>query len=125
MKRRYIPRVAVAAFTLCALALTPLYTSAQKGASKVTIRNQSNWDIHHLFMSPVDKDTWGPDQLGEEVISKGESFMLHSIPCDSYDVKIVDDDGDECIVEDVDLCRDNATWTITNKDLLECEGFGD
>src|SRR5215213_7417316 len=90
----------------------------------VTIRNKSDWEIHHLFLSPADTDTWGPDQLGEAVISTGGSFMLNSIPCDSYDVRLVDEDGDECIVEAVDICRSSEGWVITNDDLLECERFG-
>jgi hypothetical protein len=39
-------------------------------------------------------------------------------------VKLVDEDGDECVVEEVDICGTNDTWEIKNKDLLACQGFG-
>jgi hypothetical protein len=93
---------------------------AQKRAS-VKITNRSDWEIHHLFLSVTSEDAWGPDQLGEEVIGTGDSFTLTNIPCDSYDVKLVDEDGDECVVEDVDICGSDEGWKITNDDLLACE----
>jgi hypothetical protein len=93
---------------------------AQKRAS-VTVTNTSDWELHHFFLSSVEDDAWGPDQLGEEVIGTGESFTLKNIPCDSYDVKLVDEDGDECVVENVDICGSDEGWKITNKILLACE----
>lgn len=92
-------------------------------SSTVTIVNRADWDIYELYLSPVGDDEWGPDQLGEDVIGKGDSFELHSIPCDDYDVMIVDEDGDECIIEEVDLCMDDEEWVIKNKDLLACQGY--
>lgn len=108
----------VAALLLCALA-APAF--ARKATVKVI--NQSKWEIHHLFLSSSADDEWGPDQLGEEVLAKGDQLTLTSIPCDEYDIKVVDEDGDECIIEQVDLCRDDSYWKITDKDLLECEGY--
>jgi hypothetical protein len=55
------------------------------------------------------------------VIDPGETFTLHGIPCDAWDVKLVDEDGDECIVPDVDLCKSKEVWEITSKDLLKCQ----
>jgi len=69
----------------------------------------------------VDEDDWGPDQLGDEVIASGESFHLNAIPCDAYDVRIVDEDGDECVVGGVALCADKDAWVINDDDLLSCQ----
>ncbi|HEX6088369.1 MAG TPA: hypothetical protein VF266_27810 [Thermoanaerobaculia bacterium] len=107
-----------AALLLCALAL-PAF--AKKATVKVI--NQSKWEIHHLFISPASEEDWGPDQLEDEILTKGDALTITQIPCDSYDIKVVDEDGDECIIEAVDLCRDNSFWKITDKDLLECEGY--
>lgn len=63
------------------------------------------------------------DQLGDHVIKNGGSLTLTGIPCDEYDVKLVDEDGDECIVEAVDVCGEDDEWLITDDDLLECEGY--
>jgi len=91
--------------------------------SDVTIHNDSEWSIHHFFLSSSTEGEWGPDQLGDEVIKNGGSFTLTGIPCDEYDVRLVDEDGDECVVEAVDVCGEDDSWLITDEDLLDCEGY--
>ncbi len=104
-----------------ALALALLATAALAGT--VTIINNSKFDIHHMFLSPVDTDEWGPDQLGENVLeANGGRFQLRDVPCDTYDLMLVDEDGDECVVPEVDVCEAQK-WEISNDDLLDCEGF--
>lgn len=93
--------------------------------SNVTVHNKSEFSIHHFFLSSSENEHWGPDQLGDDTINNGGKFTLTSIPCDEYDVKLVDEDGDECVVGAVDICGDNDDWVITDDDLLECEGYGD
>lgn len=90
--------------------------------STVTITNKSSWQIDQLYMSPADSDEWGPDQLGDKVIKPGDSFALTDIPCNRWDLKVVDEDGDECELRKVDLCAHEAKWDITNDELLTCEG---
>lgn len=112
--------VAALAGAACAVALLiPVAALAQK--SSVVIKNKSDWEIHQFFLSPVETDKWGPDQLGEDVISTGDTFTLNGVPCDSYDVMLVDEDGDECIVPEVDICGDSQGWVISNDDLLDCQ----
>lgn len=89
--------------------------------SKVTVVNESDWRLDQFFMSPADQDDWGADQLGDAVIATGQRFTLSDVPCDTWDLKVVDEDGDECVVEAVDLCRDNAVWKLTSKALLACQ----
>lgn len=91
--------------------------------SDVTVHNDSDFAILHFFLSSSADDEWGPDQLGDHVIKNGGSFTLTGIPCDEYDVKLVDEDGDECIVEAVDVCGEDDEWLITDEDLLDCEGY--
>ena len=100
--------------------LVPAAYAAKKHAS-VTIVNESEWRLDHLYLSSVDTNEWGADQLGKDVIGKNESFKITDIPCDAYDVKLIDEDGDECVVEDVDLCGSKETWRVTSKDLLACQ----
>jgi hypothetical protein len=100
-------------------------TVAAKGSkldARVTVVNQSLWAIHELYLSSTDEDSWGPDQLGPTtIIGTGERYTINRIPCDTYDVKLVDEDGDECVVGGVALCAGNDTWVITNEDLLACQ----
>jgi hypothetical protein len=117
------PFAALAGAVCAAALLIPVAAQAQK--SNVTIKNKSDWEIHQFFLSSVDTDKWGPDQLGDQVIGTGGTFTLKGVPCDSYDVKLVDEDGDECVVSEVDICGDHQGWIISNDDLLDCEGQGD
>ncbi len=90
-------------------------------SSSLTIYNQSRWDIYNLFLSPSTSRSWGPDQLDDEILGSGQYFELHGIDCNTYDVRMVDEDGDECIVEQIDLCAEEAGWHITDRILLSCQ----
>lgn len=96
--------------------------AADRSNSEVEIINDSDWAIHQLYLSPVSEEDWGVDQLGEHVIeANGGSFTLNRIPCNDYDVRLVDEDGDVCVVGEVPLCGDSDSWTISNDDLLACQ----
>lgn len=101
-------------------ALAPRVEAEAKKAA-VTVVNQSDWTIVELYLSPTDETSWGPDQLAQHTIGPGESFKLSGIPCSTWDVRLVDEDEDECVVESVDICANKETWTITSKDLLRCQ----
>lgn len=127
MKKLLVPRVAIVAailLAMTALAL-PLPSRAAAQRAEFMINNKSEWSIHHLYLSPEDKETWGPDQLGDQVIDSGESFTLKNIPCGKYDIKVVDEDGDACVIEGIAMCKDHTHWDLTNKELAKCQGWGE
>ena len=115
-KRQFLCGLVVA--LLCLSAIQPML--AAKPIS-VTIENLSDWEIHEFYLSSVEDEEWGPDQLGQHIIHPGGSFKLTDIPCDTYDVLLVDEDGDECVVTEVDLCGQKEKWAITNEILLGCQ----
>jgi hypothetical protein len=104
---------------LASVAITA--TAADKKKASVKVVNKSDWTIVELYLSPVNDTKWGPDQLGEETIKPGDTYTLTDVPCDNWDVRLVDEDKDVCIVEDVDICAASETWTNTSKDLLKCQ----
>lgn len=112
----------VALFSFAIVLLLPVQADAADLAT-VKILNKSKWDIHHFYLSPADSDDWGPDQLGDDVLESGSSFTLTDIECDLWDIKVVDEDGDECEIRGVALCDEDAVWRITDDELLECEGW--
>lgn len=91
--------------------------------SSVTFRNRSNYAIYHIQMSPVSQRTWGEDHLGTHVLQAGQDFTLSGVPCNSYDLRLVDEDGDECILNNINICGEDAGWTIDNNDLLTCQAW--
>ena len=128
MKKNLSSRIAILSAVALALAMLALPLRAHTGPQKKAefmIVNRSDWDIHELYLSPTHKNTWGPDQLGDNIIRHGGgSFTLHNIPCGHYDIKVVDEDGDACVIEDVIMCKDHTHWNVTNKALARCEGWG-
>ena len=66
----------------------------------------------------------GPDQLGEHILPSGGQHTLVGTPCGRYDVRLVDEDGDVCVLENEFLCGDEQA-VIGHADLLACEGYDD
>lgn len=115
---RFIIIAAVAVTAVVASAAPPWW----KGS--LTVENASDYAIHHLYLTPAHKVSWGKDWLGKDVLLPHEEVTITGLNCDEYDLKLVDDEGDTCIVEDVDLCQQDAHWEVTNKELASCSGFG-
>ena len=107
------------------LGLAATASFAAPGDMSVIIKNKSEWIFTELYLSSVDDSEWGPDQLGRDVINPGESFTLQGVSCDAYDVRLVDEDDDVCILNNVVLCKDDAEWVVTNKELLSCQSDTD
>lgn len=108
---------------LATLTLTPaIATEAPVARASIEIVNRTRWAIYELYLSPSDAIEWGDDQLDGETIEPGDHFTLTDVPCESWDVRLVDEEGDECIVIEVELCADDYKWVIENNALLACQG---
>lgn len=116
-------------FAMASLAMTAPLLAVEKlpldrsspPQSQVTFRNDSAWDISELYFSRTAANDWGKEQLGKHVVRPGDSFTLSQIPCGNYDVKLVDEDGDQCDISAVSLCAESHTWAIKDKDLMKCQ----
>jgi len=60
-----------------------------------TFTNTGKEEICELYLSPVELEKWGPDQLEKATIPAGERFVLKNIPAGDYDVKAIGCDGGE------------------------------
>lgn len=89
--------------------------------STLTIENESSYAFAEIYLSPEDAGTWGADLLGADILAPGEVLQLSNISCDVYDIRIVDDEGDECVLASVDLCLDDAVWSIDDAELAACQ----
>src|SRR5438105_9407905 len=88
----------VALFTLAAL------SSARMPSTSVNIVNNSNKEIRNVYLSHVNADDWGANQLGNSTISPGQSFTLGNVACDQQQVKVVGEDQDGCFLSTVVNC---------------------
>jgi hypothetical protein len=103
----------------CALIAVPLLSSARSLASGITVTNNSNHEIRHVYLSPVDNDDWGADQLNG-VIRNGENFTISNVACVAGSIKVVAEDANGCFLYHVVDCTGDAQWTITNSDTPDC-----
>jgi hypothetical protein len=118
---RTLRRLIIFCATVGALAIVPLLTRAQPSTS-VNIVNNSSRGISHVYLAHVGSDDWTGNQLGDSVISPGQSFTLSNVACDQQQVKIISEDQDGCFSSTVVNCGDSATWTITNDTARDCGG---
>lgn len=88
------------------------------------VSNESDFVIEEIYLTTVDSSTWGPNQLGSDVLFPDESFTL-SVECDFYDALLVDEDGVECELHDLDLCLNDSVWVITNNTCGVFSSFAD
>lgn len=110
-----------AAMLALALASSAGAALAAKGDSKVIFVNQSSWSINELYFAPTRDADWGEDHLGQHTLDRGDRLTLTGVACGTWDVRVVDEDGDECIIENVALCGDTDQWVIRDDDLLACQ----
>jgi hypothetical protein len=88
----------------------------------VTVENRSGYPIDELYMSGVTDINWQNDLLGSDILWSGYHTTLRAA-LGHYDVKLVDSDGDNCVVNDV-VIRGDRTLTITSDMLMRCESNG-
>jgi hypothetical protein len=100
--------------------LTPLSATT---APPLTIKvvNNSSREIRRVYLSPVDNDNWGPDQLNDSSISPGATRTL-DVSWDQSTVKLVAEDQDGCFMYTTVEATGNPVWTITNDTTRNCGG---
>lgn len=86
------------------------------GPVNLTIKNElALWSIHHVYVSPSGSNQWGNDLLDRGSLPPGRSTTLE-LPKGTYNIKVVDEDGDEYLKREIKLDR-NYTWTVKITDL--------
>jgi len=99
-------------------ALTPLSATTTSSLT-ITVVNNSSREIRRLYLSPVDNDNWGPDQLDESSISPGATRTLN-VSWDQSTVKLVAEDQDGCFMYMTVQASGNPVWTITSDTTRNC-----
>ncbi|MBV8154273.1 MAG: hypothetical protein JO029_09085 [Candidatus Eremiobacteraeota bacterium] len=72
---------------------------------KFTVKNNGGHQIDRVYLSPISSRKWGPDQMGDDVISPGQSQTWDVETDCEIDVKIVYHDGTVKEKDDVDTCK--------------------
>ena len=118
--KRSLYRLAILSLSLFALAV--LSSARTPTTTSVNIVNNSNREVRNVYLSHVNADDWGGNQLSNgQVIAPGQSYNLSNVACDQQQVKVIAEDQDGCFLSTVANCGGSATWTITNDTARDCD----
>jgi len=88
----------------------------------IAVTNNSSREMHHLYLSPVDRDAWGPDLLSEGTILKpDQTFTISEASCAGNEIKVIAEDKQGCFVYGIVGCANASTgWAITDTTPPDC-----
>jgi hypothetical protein len=99
--------------TSLALAATVSGCVISNEDSSLLVSNRSDFEIHEMYVTPIDSPSWGENLLGGSVLYPNESMYV-GLECGTYDAMLIDETGAVCEVMNVDLCFEDADWIIRN-----------
>ena len=118
LAKRTLCRLVILCVGVCSLAALSI---ARTQSTSVNIVNNSSREIRNVYLSHVNVDDWGGDQLSEgATIAPGQSFNLSNVACDQEQVKVIAEDLDGCFLSTVVNRGDSSTWTITSDTARDC-----
>jgi hypothetical protein len=121
-------RLLMFAALMCALVSMPSLSgyaisagSSTQPVMTVAVTNNSARDITHLYLSPVDRSEWGPDQMDGSALKTGQTFTITDVSCSGNEIKVIAEDKDGCFLYGVVSCAQASTgWTITPETPVDC-----
>jgi hypothetical protein len=122
--RKKYARSLLLVITVVAVALvgTAILTVAKTTtAISITVRNNSQREIRHIYLALGNPDNWGPDQLHGSTVQPGGSYVVSDVSCGST-VRVVAEDQNGCFVYYNASCDADQTWEITDATPPDCGG---
>ena len=122
-------RLAVLVALICALiSISALSSAVSTSVARtqpmmmIAVTNNSSRDMYHLYLSPVDRDAWGPDLLAEGTLLKpGQTFTINEASCAGNEIKVIAEDKQGCFVYGVVGCaQSSASWAISDATPADC-----
>ena len=79
-----------------------------RGDQDFVLVNKTGLTIDKVFVSPANESHWGDDVLGKDRLANNEKLTItfsHKESECMWDMKIVDEEKDDIIWEDLNLCK--------------------
>jgi hypothetical protein len=121
-KNRSRSLIAGLAIVVALFGITALSRAMSTGNINVTVRNNSQRVISHLYLAPGDPNNWGPDQLNGSTIPSGGSYILSNVACGGSGVRVIAEDQNGCFVYYNASCDSNQVWEISDTATPDCGG---
>jgi hypothetical protein len=95
--------------------------SSSPAVMTIAVTNNSSYEIRHMYLSPVDRNQWGEDQMDGTPLRTGETFTITDVACSAAEIKVVAEDKEGCFFYGVVSCaQPSVGWTITNDLPRDC-----
>ncbi len=104
----------IAAILAAVLALTLI---GGCGSSNVPVKITNDlgaWNIEEIYIDPSDSP-WGENRISS-ILEPGEDVTIR-VPGGTYDIRLVDEDGDTYTVWQVEVGTSGYDWAVTLSDM--------
>lgn len=104
--------------TLAAAAVLLSAGAAWAGAQDFTIVNKTGYALKHIYVSEANNNSWDEDILGRDVLNDSEYFEVSFAKAEKtckWDMKVVYDDGESAVWENLNLCQISKVTLRWNK----------
>ena len=111
-------KLKLATTVLAAATALFLQAPAFAGQQDFTVTNKTGYPIKHLYVAENHSNSWQEDVLGRDVLNDGEYFELAFGKAEQtckWDMKVVYDDGESAVWENLDLCKISKVTLKWNK----------
>jgi hypothetical protein len=90
-------------------------------AFELVVVNEAYFSIiHKLYIAPAKSKKWSDNKLQSQTIAKDGRFTIRDIPGGVYDLKVIDDDDDVCVIPNINIDQ-NKEWKLTDSIMLTCD----
>ncbi len=96
--------------------------AAQSKGKGIRLWNLTTETISGFQLSPVGKDTWGPNQTlndKDKEVDHDERLRIMGVEPGHYDARVSYPDKRQCVVRNIEIKAD-AVFSIADKDLKDC-----
>ena len=93
------------------------------GKQDFVLVNKTGLTVYEFYVSSSKTNDWEEDVLGQDVLEHGQSVTIRFTAAEKqclYDMKTVDEDGDELFWTGINLCKASKV-TLKPKAMVEIE----
>ncbi len=102
---------------LVAVALMVTLIAGCVGKTPIKVTNDLGaWNIQEVYISLSSESGWG-NNLITDALEPGDEFTS-MVTADNYDIKLIDEDGDEYIKYLVEVGADGFSWNVELDDMI-------
>jgi hypothetical protein len=122
MVLRWRYRLLTSVLLIASTGVVPFESASAQGQKFFAYNSTTRTDFTGVYMAPVGTQNWGPNQAlndKDKSLDAGERLTLTGLTSGAFSVKLVDRSGRTCILEGVDLTKEQS-FEIRDKQLANC-----